>query len=234
MRRSLFIGVIVVAAQREATAQCRVPAGSNEGKLLAFYTAPIVFTMAIAPEELSPGSIRIGAEGNTSPNQIPPLSERAGASPRRVNTLRSLQYSDVPGSRSAAHSVLRSRLPTFPPLRLREQRRTFSASQYHRLTISRSVPSRMERPLCSARMAHLETSKGRSPALDLSCSRRHPQARAMGPVPQRTPSIPTCSGLTSLRGLLREAAGYRSTVAPAQTGSILISRLGLHLRGVPP
>src|SRR6266404_2581544 len=77
MRRSLFIGVIVVAAQREATAQCRVPAGSNEGKLLAFYTAPIVFTMAIAPEELSPGSIRIGAEGEYIPKPNPTI-ERTG------------------------------------------------------------------------------------------------------------------------------------------------------------
>jgi hypothetical protein len=67
MRRGLFIGVILFAAQREATAQCRVPTGSNEAKLLAFYTAPIVFTMATAPEELPPASIRIGAEGEYIP-----------------------------------------------------------------------------------------------------------------------------------------------------------------------
>jgi hypothetical protein len=62
MRRGLFIGVLLFTAQREATAQCRVSAGSNEGKLLAFYTAPIVFSMATAPEVLGPAAIRIGAE----------------------------------------------------------------------------------------------------------------------------------------------------------------------------
>jgi hypothetical protein len=62
MRRGLFIGVLLFAGQREATAQCRVRTDSNEGKLLAFYTAPIVFSMAIAPEVLPPASIRVGAE----------------------------------------------------------------------------------------------------------------------------------------------------------------------------
>jgi len=54
-------------SQRIATAQCKVSIDSNEGKLLAFYTAPIVFSMAIAPEELRPGTIRIGAEGEYIP-----------------------------------------------------------------------------------------------------------------------------------------------------------------------
>src|SRR5450756_403372 len=67
MRRGLFIGVLLFTAQREATAQCRVPTDSNEGKLLAFYTAPIVFSMAITPEVLLPASIRIGAEGEIHP-----------------------------------------------------------------------------------------------------------------------------------------------------------------------
>jgi hypothetical protein len=44
-----------------------VKTDSNEGKLLAFYTAPIVFSMATAPLEMRPGSIRIGAEGEYIP-----------------------------------------------------------------------------------------------------------------------------------------------------------------------
>ena len=75
MRRGLFIGVILFAAQREASAQCRVPTGSNEGKLLAFYTAPIVFTMATAPEELQPATIRIGAEGEYIPKPDPAIEQ---------------------------------------------------------------------------------------------------------------------------------------------------------------
>jgi hypothetical protein len=66
MRRGLVIGAIVLVGQ-QASAQCRVPASSNEGKLLAFYTAPIVFSMAISPQVMSPGGIRIGAEGEYLP-----------------------------------------------------------------------------------------------------------------------------------------------------------------------
>ena len=62
MRRVLLIGVLLFAAQREAIGQCKVSSSSNEGKLLAFYTAPIVFTMATAPEVLAPATVRIGGE----------------------------------------------------------------------------------------------------------------------------------------------------------------------------
>jgi len=67
MRRGLVIGVLLIAAQREAAGQCRVSSDSNEGKLLAFYTAPIVFSMATAPEVMVPASIRIGGEGEYIP-----------------------------------------------------------------------------------------------------------------------------------------------------------------------
>ena len=67
MHRGLFAAVILFTAYRQAGAQCKVKAGSNEGRLLAFYTAPIVFSMAIAPEVLQPASIRIGAEAEYIP-----------------------------------------------------------------------------------------------------------------------------------------------------------------------
>jgi hypothetical protein len=67
MRLGLVIGATLLVAQHEAGAQCRVKTDSNEGKLLAFYTAPIVFSMATAPQEMPPGSIRIGAEGEYIP-----------------------------------------------------------------------------------------------------------------------------------------------------------------------
>lgn len=78
MRRSLVVGAMLVAAQQQAPAQCRVRTDSNEGKLLAFYTAPIVFSVATAPQEMSPGSIRIGAEGEYIPKPNPAI-ERTGA-----------------------------------------------------------------------------------------------------------------------------------------------------------
>jgi len=69
---------LLAVQQQQAAAQCKVQTGSNEAKLLAFYTAPIVFSMAIAPQEMSPGTIRIGAEGEYIPKPDPAI-ERTGA-----------------------------------------------------------------------------------------------------------------------------------------------------------
>jgi hypothetical protein len=78
MHRSLVVGIILFVAQRQAGAQCKVRTDSNEGKLLAFYTAPIVFSMATAPQEMPPGSIRIGGEGEYIPKPDRAI-ERTGA-----------------------------------------------------------------------------------------------------------------------------------------------------------
>jgi len=67
MHRGLSVGLMLLVAQSGLNAQCRVDSDSNEGKLLAFYTAPIVFSMATAPEEPRAASIRIGAEGEYIP-----------------------------------------------------------------------------------------------------------------------------------------------------------------------
>jgi hypothetical protein len=45
-----------------AAAQCRPPASSHEARLLAFYTAPTMFSMSGAPERLAAGGVRLGAE----------------------------------------------------------------------------------------------------------------------------------------------------------------------------
>lgn len=73
IRRGLFVGLVLCAGQREAIAQCRVSSESNEGKLLAFYTAPIAFSMATAPEVMPPGSFRIGGEGEYIPKPNPAI-----------------------------------------------------------------------------------------------------------------------------------------------------------------
>jgi hypothetical protein len=67
MRRGLFAVTTLFVAHHQAVAQCKVKTNSNEGKLLAFYTAPIVFSMATAPQQMRLGSIRIGAEGEYIP-----------------------------------------------------------------------------------------------------------------------------------------------------------------------
>lgn len=78
MRRSLVVAGFLCAVAQAATAQCKVSSRSNEGKLLAFYTAPIVFSMATAPHEMPPLSIRIGAEGEYLPKPDPAI-EQTGA-----------------------------------------------------------------------------------------------------------------------------------------------------------
>ena len=75
MRRGLWIFAAAALVQTKAGAQCRVDSDSNEGKLLAFYTAPIVFSMATAPEVLRPTSIRIGAELEYVPKPDPAIEQ---------------------------------------------------------------------------------------------------------------------------------------------------------------
>jgi hypothetical protein len=69
---------MILAGMETTSAQCRVSSSSNEGKLLAFYTAPIVFSMATAPGETRAGSIRFGAEGEYVPKPDAAL-EQTGA-----------------------------------------------------------------------------------------------------------------------------------------------------------
>jgi hypothetical protein len=67
----------VVISAVAAGAQCKVPIASNEGKLLAFYTVPLVFSAATEPEATAPGSIRIGFEGEYIPKPNPEI-QRTG------------------------------------------------------------------------------------------------------------------------------------------------------------
>ena len=78
MRRGLLVLTVTALGAARAGAQCRVDSNSNEGKLLAFYTAPIAFSMATAPEILPPASIRIGGEGEYIPKPDSAI-ERTGA-----------------------------------------------------------------------------------------------------------------------------------------------------------
>jgi len=79
MRARLFVilGLSLIGFG-QAMAQCSVSSESNEGKLLAFYTAPLVFSMAGAPEVLPPASIRIGVEAEYVPKPDPEI-EQTGA-----------------------------------------------------------------------------------------------------------------------------------------------------------
>jgi hypothetical protein len=69
MLKYIFTGAAAIfIAAGSAAAQCLVSGSSNEGKLLAFYTAPIAFGPATAPGFLGAGTIRIGVEGEYLPS----------------------------------------------------------------------------------------------------------------------------------------------------------------------
>ena len=51
-----------------AEAQCRPPANSHEARLLAFYEAPLVFSMASAPAPMAAGELRFAAEAGNVPS----------------------------------------------------------------------------------------------------------------------------------------------------------------------
>lgn len=62
---ALLASLSLISAGAEA--QCKVASGSSEGKLLAFYAVPIVFSPATAPRDIRKGSIRLGLEGEYIP-----------------------------------------------------------------------------------------------------------------------------------------------------------------------
>lgn len=75
MRREITGLAVVGLFTGTAAAQCRVASGSNEGKLLAFYTAPIIFATATAPQQMHIGGIRIGIEGEYIPKPNPEIQK---------------------------------------------------------------------------------------------------------------------------------------------------------------
>jgi len=76
-RGLVYIGMMCVTTLKLG-AQCKVSSASNEGKLLAFYTAPIAFSIATAPMVTNAGYIRFGAEVEYLPKPDPAL-EQTGA-----------------------------------------------------------------------------------------------------------------------------------------------------------
>lgn len=75
---ALALVFAVAAAPSLSAQQCPVSASSNEGKLLAFYTAPIAFAPLAAPAEIPAGSIRIGGELTYVPSADSMLRESQG------------------------------------------------------------------------------------------------------------------------------------------------------------
>jgi len=58
----------VIVSTNAVGAQCRPPASSHEARLLAFYEAPFAFSMPAAPEQLTAGTLRLGAEAIPVPS----------------------------------------------------------------------------------------------------------------------------------------------------------------------
>jgi hypothetical protein len=67
-RAALLVATLLCGIAGELTAQCKVAKNSNEAKLLAFYSMPIAFSPASAPEHAPVWTLRIGAEGGLIPD----------------------------------------------------------------------------------------------------------------------------------------------------------------------
>jgi hypothetical protein len=67
-RASLLIATLLCGIAGDLAAQCEVSKNSNEAKLLAFYSMPIAFSPASAPELAPVWTLRIGAEGGLIPD----------------------------------------------------------------------------------------------------------------------------------------------------------------------
>lgn len=80
MHRGFVVAVIMLcaSAQNAGAQVCRVAEGTNEAKLLAFYTAPVAFSMATGPRVTRTGYVRVGAELEYVPKPDPSL-EQTGA-----------------------------------------------------------------------------------------------------------------------------------------------------------
>ena len=67
MKALIALASVSVAAAT-AEAQCRPPRDSHEARLLAFYQAPLVFSMASAPRSVAAGDLALGAEVGNVPS----------------------------------------------------------------------------------------------------------------------------------------------------------------------
>ena len=80
MRVTTLLAMVLASAftRPALAAECRVPKNSNEARLLGFYSAPIAFSPASAPEPAEPWTIRLGAEGGLIPTPDTAI-QRSGA-----------------------------------------------------------------------------------------------------------------------------------------------------------
>ncbi len=60
--RAVLLGALTCLGASQAFSQCRPPRGSNEARLLAFYSVPLVFSADPASLSLQPGAVRLSGE----------------------------------------------------------------------------------------------------------------------------------------------------------------------------
>ena len=62
------VSLVLVGIAASADAQCRPPGNTHEARLLAFYEAPLVFSMVQAPVPMPTGTVTLGAEVGNVPS----------------------------------------------------------------------------------------------------------------------------------------------------------------------
>ena len=66
--KSIALFALAGLAATSVEAQCRPPRNSHEARLLAFYEAPLVFSMAVAPTRVVAGELSVAAEVGNVPS----------------------------------------------------------------------------------------------------------------------------------------------------------------------
>jgi len=191
------------AAASTVRGQCRPGKGSNEARLLAFYSAPIAFSPASAPEYQPPWAFRIGAEGGLIPAPDPQI-QKTGIC--RINRAEKIEL-----SRFFARPRLTLTLPghfaieaTYvPPIRINESEPNLGS-----LAISKTLRIRREdmgNPTSAMVRLHGTAGRVRGP---ISCPAKSLQQTSaeqacFGTTPSKDTFKPTMLGL---EGILSTAA----------------------------
>lgn len=117
---AVFIGALVGLTARELSAQCRVPKTSNEARLLAFYSAPIAFSPASAPEYSTPWTIRLGGEGGPVPTPDPAIQVSSACHTKKSENTRLSPFFGRPRLTLTLPEGFAVEASYLPPIEIRE------------------------------------------------------------------------------------------------------------------
>ncbi len=190
-------------AASTADGQCRPGKESNEARLPAFYSAPIAFSPASAPEYQPPWAFRIGVEGGLIPDPDPQIQKPGACSLNRAENIELSRFFARPRLALALPGHFAIEAAYVPPIRINESEPNLGS-----LAISKTLRIRREdmgNPTTA--MVRLHGTAGRVSG-PISCPKKSLQQTnaaqsCFGTTPSKDTFRPT---MFSLEGILSTAA----------------------------